>query len=109
MTTLYGPQRERVLNALEVRQAAEGAPDYLDHLPESPEPPRRPTVGETLALIFNRSTIYETLTGRPAVDCTCRDCIDRAAGRHLRFSLAVAGVLLALLSIGGGALASTPY
>jgi hypothetical protein len=105
-----GPQRERLLAALEARQAEEGAqdePDYLQLLPEALEPPRR-TLRDWFRANFNSYVLYEYRTGRPSVDCACRACIDRAAGRQLRFSLTVVGVLLLALSIGVSAL-STPY
>jgi hypothetical protein len=132
--TLPNTQREHLLATLEARREAEGASltperlaeleqawlarraeeeaqegsDYLALLPEAPEPPRW-TLRDWFLANFNRPTLYEYLTGSPAIDCTCRDCIDRAAGRHLRFSLAVVGIVLIALSIGLPALASTPY
>jgi hypothetical protein len=105
------PQRERLLAALEARQAEQGAPDepdYLQLLPEAPEPPRW-TMRDWFRANFNSYVLHEYRTGRPSVDCTCRECIDRAAGRHLRLSLSVVGVLLTTLAIGVSALASTPY
>lgn len=104
--TLYDPQRERILAALEARQAEEEAPprvDYLALLPEAPEPPRRITFREWLGLTFNRYTIYEALHGEPApaIGCYCRDCIDRAAERHLRFWCWIIGLAIGVIYLIG--------